>query len=244
MPIVAALAAGKDALAVGISAPYQVVGPEKWEEADPYSTAALLGKHDDAVSLLEDAFARRDSLPGVAVHVIQPAMYEVGRLWQQNQVSVAQEHLATATSESWIAQSMPRSKAAPDNGKRAIFACLAGNHHGLGLRMVADAFELDGWAVDHLGTNTPVEALVTQVRDTRPHLVGFSAALPQHLLGLRLAIGQMRQTLGETCPRIAIGGLAINQFPGLAQWVGAEVLGTDALAAVAAAAEAHPSDPR
>jgi hypothetical protein len=41
--------------------------------------------------------------------------------------------------------------------------------------------------------------------------------------------------LGDACPRIAVGGLAINQFPGLAGWVGAEVLGADALTAVAAA---------
>nr|WP_294577306.1 B12-binding domain-containing protein [uncultured Rhodopila sp.] len=123
-PIIAALSSGKDALSSGIAAPVIGASPSRWKEAEFYSEAALLGKQDDAIALLEDAFTRADSLPLVAVHVIQPAMYDVGRLWQENRVSVAQEHLATATSESWLAQSMARAKAAPDNGKRAVFASL------------------------------------------------------------------------------------------------------------------------
>jgi methanogenic corrinoid protein MtbC1 len=79
-----------------------------------------------------------------------------------------------------------------------------------------------------------METLIAQVRDTRPQLIGLSATLPQHLWGVRQTIHRLRLTFGDACPRIAVGGLAINQFPGLADWVGAEVLGPDALAAVAA----------
>jgi methanogenic corrinoid protein MtbC1 len=238
-PIVAALSAGQEALSGGIPAPVIGTCPARWNEAELYSEAALLGRQDDAIALLEEAFTRAGSLPLVAVHVIQPAMYDVGRLWQENRVTVAQEHLATATSESWLAQSMARAKAAPANGKRAVFASLAGNQHILGLNVVADAFELDGWVVDNLGADTPIETLVEQVRDTRPHLVGLSATLPQHLWGLRQTINRLRQTFCDACPRIAVGGLAINQFPALANWVGAEVLGADALAVVAAVHPCH-----
>ena len=238
-PIVAALSAGKEALSSGIPVPVIGACPARWKEAEFYSEAALLGRQDDAIALLEEAFTRAESLPLVAVHVIQPAMYDVGRFWQENRVTVAQEHLATATSESWLAQSMARAKAAPDNGKRAAFALLAGNQHVLGLNMVADAFELDGWVVDNLGADTPIETLVEHVRDTRPHLVGLSATLPQHLWALRQTINRLRQTFGDACPRIVVGGLAINQFPALADWVGAEVLGADALAAVAAEHTCH-----
>jgi methanogenic corrinoid protein MtbC1 len=238
-PIIAALSSGKEALSSGIPAPVIGASPSRWKEAEVYSEAALRGRQDDAIALLEDAFTRAGSLPLVAVNVIQPAMYDVGRLWQENRVSVAQEHLATATSESWLAQSMARVKAAPDNGKRAVFAAAAGNQHILGLNMVADAFELDGWVVDNLGADTPIETLVVHVRDTRPHLVGLSATLPQHLWGLRQTVDRLGQAFGDACPRIAVGGLAINQFPGLAGWVGAEVLGPDALAAVAAEHPCH-----
>ena len=240
-PIVAALAAGKAAMAQGIPAPsYDQPCPKRHDEALPYASAALLGERTDAMVLLDGALTRETSLPQVAVHVIQPAMYEVGRRWQENTVSVAQEHLATALSQSWMARARAMARAAPDNGGRALFACLAGNHHVLGLRMVADAFELDGWATHYLGANTSHQALAARVRQVRPHLVGFSASLPQHLRGLRDAVASLRAELGADCPRLVVGGLVINQFPRLAAWVGAEVLGADAVVAAAAAQTALP----
>jgi methanogenic corrinoid protein MtbC1 len=235
-----AVAAGKAALVGGQVAPsYDRPCPAPGVEAIPYAGAALQGRHGEAMALLEGALARDQSLTQVAVHVIQPAMYEVGRLWQQNSVSAAQERLATALSQTWMARARARAMGAPDNGLRALFSCMTGNHHTLGLRMVADAFELDGWATYNLGADTSLVALIAKVGEIRPHLVGLSASLPQHLRGLREAVTGMRTALGEQCPRIVIGGLVINQFPQLAPWAGAELLGADAITAAAAALQAH-----
>ena len=238
--VVAALAAGKEALRQGIAAPtYDRPCPAAREEAIPYATVALQGRRKEAMALLDGAFARQHSLPQVAVHVIQPAMYEVGRRWQDNRVSAAQEQLATALSQTWMARARALATAAPDNGLRALFSCMTGNHHTLGLRMVADAFELDGWATYNLGADASLEALIAKVVDLRPHLVGLSASLPQHLRGLRAAVQGLRAALAEQCPQIVVGGLVINQFPQLAPWAGADVLGADAVTAAAAALQLH-----
>lgn len=236
MPIVAALRAGEAALLKEVAAPaFDRPCPDRWDEAGPYSAAALRGERTDATAVLDGALARRDSLALVAVHVIQPAMYEIGRLWQQNTVSVAREQFATALSQSWMARTMAQAKPAPGNGKRALFGCLAENRHVMGIRMVADAFELDGWTTYDLEAPATPMSVIGRIRETRPHLVGFSASLPRHLRGLREAIGVLREVLGDECPRIVVGGLVFNQFPHLAGWVGAEVLGADAVSAAAAA---------
>lgn len=233
-PVVAALNAGKSALTLGMPVPrYDQPCPPRRDEALPYASAALSGERSGAMALLDEALSREASLPRVAVHVIQPAMYEVGRLWQENTVSVAQEHLATALSQSWMARARSMALAAPDNSGRALFTCLSDNHHVLGLRMVADAFELDGWATYYLGTDTAPDALLAKVRQLRPHLVGFSASLPQHVRGVRDAVTSLRTELGADCPRLVVGGLTINQFPRLAAWIGADMLGTDAVSAAA-----------
>lgn len=99
---------------------------------------------------------------------------------------------------------------------------------------VADAFGLDGWDSHNLGADTSADALLAQVRKIRPQLVGFSASLPQHLRGLRDAVTGLHAELGAACPRLVVGGLVINQFPGLAGWVGAESLGADAVRAATA----------
>ncbi|MCU7376226.1 cobalamin B12-binding domain-containing protein [Paucibacter sp. O1-1] len=239
-PVVATLTAGKAALQRGVVTPtYDRPCPAPHDETIPYAGAALQGRHQAAMALLEGALGREQSLPQVAVHVIQPAMYEVGRRWQNNSVSAAQERLATALSQTWMARARSRATAAPDNGLRALFACMAGNHHTLGLRMVADAFELDGWSTSYLGANASLADLVAKVHEIRPQLVGLSASLPQHLRGLREAVQALRAAMREDCPRIVVGGLVFNQFPQLAPWAGAESLGADAVTAAAAAVQAH-----
>ncbi len=237
VPIVAALAAGQTALANQIPASgFDSLCPDPWEEAVPYSAAALRGNRREALALLDQALLREGSLPGVSVHVIQPAMYEVGRQWQRNNVSVAQEHLASAFSQSWMSRGMARASAAPLNGLRALFGALSGNHHVMGVRMVADAFELAGWSTHGMGPDAGAESVAEQIRSLRPHLVGFSGSLPQHLRGLRETIRALRALFGESCPKIVVGGLVFNQFPNLAGWVGADILAADAMAAIGAAA--------
>lgn len=228
-PLLAALADGKAALLGGLAPPaYDKPSPAPWQEAAPFCEAALHGRRKEAATLFNEAIARGDSLSQASVHVIQPALYDVGRQWQENKVSVAQEHLASALSQTLMAQGMGRASAKSDNGQRALFACMVGNHHSIGLRMVADAFELEGWSVDYLGANTPLPALLAQVRETRPHLVGLSVSLPQHLRAVRETIAALKETFGADCPRLAMGGLVFNQFPRLAESLGAELLGADA----------------
>ena len=54
--------------------------------------------------------------------------------------------------------------------RRVLLACVAGNHHAVGLRMVADAFQLAGWDVQYLGANVPTAALVRQAAEWNPTL--------------------------------------------------------------------------
>ena len=235
-PVLAALTAGREALAGGLPPPsYDRPCPVPWEEAEAFGNAMLAGQRREASALFNQALDREASLADAEIHVVQPALYEVGRRWQQNRVSVAQEHLATAMAQSLMAQGFGRAVAAADNGRKALLACPAGNRHSVGLRMVADAFELAGWTVHYLGANVPQAALIAQIRRLRPDLVGLSASLPQELRGLRQTLAALRASLADSCPRIVVGGLVFNQFPLLAQSVSAELLGADAVSAAAAA---------
>jgi len=233
-PIVAALGDARDAFRRGIPPPrYGVPGPSAWEESAPFRYSALRGERQGAALSFNAALERSRSLTQAAVHVIQPALYEIGQLWQENQVSVAQEHLASAIAQTLMAQGFGKYEAAPDNGRTALFACVAGNHHALGLRMVADAFELAGWRVHYLGANTPLSTLLQHARELRPDLIGLSAALAFHLKDLREAVQRLRaESPEQQRPQIVVGGLVLNQFPPLAARIGAELMGTDAIAAV------------
>lgn len=239
-PVVAALRAAS-AQDAATHAKTEENCPAPWPESDAYREAALRGNHREANAALTDSLNRTGTTPArTAIHVIQPALYEIGRLWQQNKVSVAREHLATAVSVTVLAQQMATAAIPPGNGLRALFACPSGNQHALGLRMVANAFELDGWDSYYLGENVPVTSLISQVRELRPHLLGLSATLPQHLRSLRESIAALRAAMGNDCPKILIGGLVFNRFPLLARACHADLLATDAENAVSQARQLFP----
>jgi methanogenic corrinoid protein MtbC1 len=202
-----------------------------------YARALLDGRRDTAVDRVLAAMGQGASLVDVSVDLVQPALYEIGRLWEHNRIGVAQEHLATAVTQNALAAGFARATFAPPNGRRAAFACVAGNHHGIGLRMVSDAFEVAGWDVDFLGNDTPTASIVNFVCEHGPDLLGLSAGLVHQVITLREVIGQVRAELGNAAPDIIIGGLPFASLGCSSLGTGADDCFTDARAAVAAASE-------
>jgi MerR family transcriptional regulator, light-induced transcriptional regulator len=233
------LSGARRALDAGLDPPvYDRPCPRPWEEAEAFREAALAGDQAGAADVFKRALARSGSLQEAEVHVIQPAMYEIGRLWQENKVSVAQEHLASAIAQTLMAQGYSLIAPTDTVDRSALFACPAGNHHAIGLRMVADAFEYAGWTVHFLGADTPSAALIQHARAFNPDIIGLSASLPYQLKGVRETVVALREALGPDCPRIVVGGLVLNQFPGLAEAIGVEMLGADSVSSVASVAAA------
>ncbi len=183
-----------------------------------------------------------NSLPAMHVGLLQPALINIGLKWQRGQITVAHEHIATATAQSLMADYFSRAMLPPPNGKKAIFACIEGNEHVVGLRMVSDAFELAGWDVRFVGANTPSNALIAHIREWKPDCVGISICFSHQLERARNLIQLIRESVGEQQslqqphqprqPFVLVGGIAINRFTALAAHLGADGCAHDALTAL------------
>ena len=117
--------------------------------------ALLAGCQREALAVVNRCIDSGHSLVDVELHVIQPSLYHIGEEWQANRVSVAKEHMATAIALSVMTMGLLRSPPPAAIDRRVLLACVAGNHHAVGLRMVADAFQLAGWDVQYLGADVP-----------------------------------------------------------------------------------------
>ncbi|EAU68140.1 cobalamin B12-binding domain-containing protein [Stigmatella aurantiaca] len=202
-----------------------------------YLAAQLGGNRREALRLIVDeGLLRGVPLQDLHLKIIQPAQYEIGRLWQENHISVAQEHLATAISQlalSHLYRHLPRD---PPNGKVVMLSCVEGELHEVGARMAADFLEMAGFDVRFLGANVPSHHLVRMIREQTPDLLALSVTMTYHLPALRTAVAAVR----EAVPRlpIAVGGLAFNWAPGLEQELGVSFFGKDARELVASACRA------
>lgn len=233
--IVTALRRTQARLLESDSAPPAIYGlmPARWAECDAFEGALLAGDRRGAESQLDHCFEQGHGLVATELHVIQPALYNIGQKWEDNQVTVAQEHLATAISQSVMTYGLLKSEVPPANGRRIVLACVEGNHHSVGLQMVADAFQLAGWDVQYLGANVPTGALLQHVASCKPDLLGLSVSFAQQLRVVKDVMARLLQAHGADRPPVIIGGLAINQFSRLAGQLGADAWSPDARAAVA-----------
>lgn len=200
--------------------------------APTYLDAQLAGDRAAALRVVLEGAEHGVPVRDLQLGVIQAAQREIGRLWQENRINVAQEHLATSISQVVMArlyEHIPRETA---NGRTAVVGCIEGEHHDLGARMGADFLEMAGFDVRFLGGNVPTRSLAEMVGDTKPDLVGLSVAMTYNVPTLVDAVSAIRKVAGDRFP-ILVGGHVLAWAPELEKQIGVVAFGTSADAIVA-----------
>jgi methanogenic corrinoid protein MtbC1 len=200
--------------------------------AQNYLEALRHGDRQRASRLVLDAVAAGTSVKDIYLGVFQPAQYEVGRLWQTNEMSVAQEHYCTAATQLIMSQLYPQIFALDRKGRTMVATCVAGDLHELGVRMVADFFEMDGWDTFYLGANTPHEGVVDTIIERRAEVLAVSATLATHVPAVRALIDVVRASPAGAAVSILAGGHPFNENPDLWKTVGADATAPDAQQAI------------
>lgn len=208
-----------------------VVNPAEHYAA--YLAAIRSGDRRRAFQVIDAARDAGLDLAGIYLGVFQPALREIGCLWQNNEVTVAEEHLATAITQAAMARAYERAFTwQTDSSRTLIAACGDVERHEVGLRMLCDLLDIAGWRTTYLGSTVPVESLAAMVRRLRPDVVALSVALSPHLPRVRAMIDAIRNALGDARPLIIVGGRPFLDDPSLAQRLGADLTAQNAVDAV------------
>lgn len=113
--------------------------------------------------------------------------------------------------------------------------CVAGDLHEIGVRMVSDFFEMDGWDTFYLGANTPTASLLRTIEERGAEVMAISATMTFHLRAVRELIAALRDSEAGQRVKILVGGYPFNLAPDLWRVVGADAWGRDALESVVVA---------
>jgi MerR family transcriptional regulator, light-induced transcriptional regulator len=186
-----------------------------------FRDACLSGGRAAAVGVAREVLAGGNSHLDLYADVIEGSQHEIGDLWASNEISVAQEHLATAVCQHVLAALYPELPVAAERRGRAVVTGVEGELHQLGAHVVADALEADGWAVRFLGTDLPRASALEEIARESPDLLAVSVTLLPNLdAGVKL-IQAVHEQLGEAAPAVIVGGRAFAAAPGLAPELGA-----------------------
>jgi DNA-binding transcriptional MerR regulator len=169
-----------DGLAASEAAALASEGPT---ETDGFAFDAAAARHDLGAALesYDDAYAQAvldsvlsmTTLDTVLAEVVLRYLHELGERWERGEVSVAQEHFASAVLRGrllGLARGWSRGF-----GPRALLACLPGEQHDLGLIAFGLALRARGWRIAYLGGDMPIESVISAARTVDPVFVVLSA---------------------------------------------------------------------
>ncbi|MFN8499431.1 MAG: cobalamin-dependent protein [Anaerolineae bacterium] len=188
---------------------------------------ALLDFHAvRADDVLSEAFALYP-VEAVALSLIQPTLVEIGEGWHRGDVSVAQEHFASAYLRARLDNLFNQ---ALHNGRTpsVVCACVRGEMHEMGLLMLALFLRRRNYNVLFLGANVPTEQIVQAVQRTRASVVCVSASTPETSQTV-VEVARAVNALAAPHPLFGYGGRVFNANPALREEIQGVFLGEDAL---------------
>ncbi|MCV6638779.1 cobalamin-dependent protein [Candidatus Albibeggiatoa sp. nov. NOAA] len=204
--------------------------PSFIQDSDPHAELAqeylqylLRGERQIASRLILDAVENKGvNVKEIYLNVFQYAQYEIGRLWQMNKISVAQEHYCTAATQLIMSQLYSYIFSTERQGKAMVATCVGGDLHELGVRMVADFFEMDGWDTYYLGANTPSSSIMQELKLREANLLAISVTMTFHLRAAEALIAAVRADAEHQNVKIMVGGHPFNLEPSLWKQIGAD----------------------
>ena len=194
-----------------------------------YIKLILEMKQVKASDLLMIELEKGMSIKEIYVYILEPALREIGSLWQTNKITVAQEHYFTATTQLIMSQLYLKIFASPKNGLKFVATCVSENLHEIGIKMVSDILELDGWDTYYLGANVPKKDLLSFLREHKPHVLGISATMTLDVQKVIEIIDEVKKIEELNGIKILVGGYIFNIQKKLWKEVGADFYAPNAI---------------
>ena len=189
--------------------------------------AGLAGDLAGCRAVVKKALAAKTPVAEIYTGIFVPVLYETGRLWQVGEATIAQEHFISAI----IRQSMDRLReqvadASPRIGqkKSVVAACVGEELHDIGIRMVGDFFEMDGWDVYFIGANAPPKSILAAVQERKPDVLALSVTMPSRLRDAAYLIRSLRASPDTAKVKIIAGGSPFRILPDLGKRIGADAV--------------------
>jgi methylmalonyl-CoA mutase cobalamin-binding subunit len=140
--------------------------------------------------------------------IATPLMRRMGDEWEAGQLSLAQEHLMSATLPAVIAD-VARSAGRAATGPLLLMATPAGERHAIGALLAGAAASAEGWRVTYLGPDLPAAEIANAALKTGARAVGLSAIYVETPAPTVAEFRTLRSKLPADVPLLAGGAGAV-----------------------------------
>ncbi|PYZ95232.1 cobalamin-binding domain protein [Salipaludibacillus keqinensis] len=179
---------------------------------ETFVDALLKGDHAASLRIVQNQREHHSRFT-IYNELITPAMHEIGMLWQQNKITVADEHLATAVCDFVLSQTeydLVQHSDFQETTPKAMFFTVQDEYHYLGLKMVSILFREKDWNVKYYQSNLSIDHVMEQVETWKPAVIGLSFALAYRIEALTAYLKKFSELDYE--PEILVGGRLMHQY--------------------------------
>lgn len=160
----------------------------------------------DSTKQLYDTYSSTSDSASFFEKILTPVMYKIGDMWANNQLGIADEHVASNIANTLV--KMVSSKYADIPSKRKIVICVPeGEEHNLGANILETHLSSIGHRVYNLTPTEPHDSIVSFIGSTKPDSVIISITLEDNIKpGQRL----VKKILDRYDVPVYVGGQALK----------------------------------
>lgn len=169
----------------------------------------VAGDEAGAWGVVEAALTSGADPAEVLTDVMVPSLESIGERWEAGELSIADEHRASAVAQRLIARMGPRFRRPGRRRGTVVLGSTTGDRHSLPTAILGDLLRGRGLEVVDLGADCPAATFVDEVRRAAPVCaLGICVTAPDVVETVPDVVGEVRAA-GVVCP-VVVGGGAVR----------------------------------
>lgn len=187
-----------------------------------YLQPLIAGRRAECFDLVHEAVRNAMPAEDLLCDVVWPAMAQIRRLYDDDRIDAAVEHMACRINRTVADQLQVHLPKRPVCGKRVLISSADAEGEELGAQMIADLFQSNGWEVFFLGGGVPDDEVLSMVGQVRPQVFVIFGAQPEAVANTRGLIERIRDVGVCSTMNVIVTGGIFNRADGLWQEIGAD----------------------
>ncbi len=184
-----------------------------------------------AVALIDEVLTRGIGSRQVITDILDPAIVQLGRMWEQESMSLSQNFVASKIAEDILLRCIPDKSEHTHSKGAVVIGNIEDDFHSLGRKAVGLFLTAAGWDVHDLGNDVPAEELLEKAIEVNACVIGASAMMQTTALNIR-KVRHLIDERGLTDRiKLAVGGAVFNWRPDLVAEVGGDGTAHNAVSA-------------
>lgn len=178
----------------------------KTNDISEFQNYLVEGNFEKCAEFVNDKLKEDADIKYIYDEILKKSLYRIGEMWEASKITVATEHLASAIVETILSDIYIKILNQNKIEKTVVVACTENEFHQVGIKMVSDIFQMNGWQVHFLGVNTSTEELIQLIEKVNPDMLAISLSIPFNLPTFEKALDKIKAHFPELF--VLVGGQA------------------------------------